>query len=199
MYQQVFPKLQGEQAPVFGDVILVADVDEITRPETLLVLRTCEFPRRLTLRSRFFYYSFQYLHRGSEWAHPQATFYQGSRTILPANLRTGDGGFKLFYELEKGDLWNAGWHCSSCFSTIDEFLNKMSSFSHQWMNNDKYRNKDHIAEAVRNGKDLWDRPVDQFDRLANNNDVPGYLLAQPGRFPYLLSRDGPNAGFTDYP
>ncbi|KAL0939395.1 glycosyl transferase family 17 protein [Colletotrichum truncatum] len=199
MYSQVFPRLAGKQAPVYGDVILVADVDEIARPETLLVLRTCHFPRRLTLHSRFYYYSFQFLHTGPEWNHPQATYFQGSRTISPANLRTGDGGFKPLYDLEKGNLANACWHCSSCFATVEEFLTKMASFSHEWMNGERFRDKDRIADAIRNGKDLWGRAIDQFERLENNTDVPGMLLGEPKRFSYMLNRDGPSAGFTDYP
>jgi beta-1,4-mannosyl-glycoprotein beta-1,4-N-acetylglucosaminyltransferase len=199
MYLQVFPKLKGRQKPVYGDAIIVADVDEITRPEALLVLRTCEFPRRLTLRSRFFYYSFQFLHRGEEWAHPQATFYQGWRTILPVNLRNGDGGIKLLYDMEKGNLWNAGWHCSSCFATIDQFLNKLSSFSHKWMNADIYRSRERVARHVREGKDLWEREGEIYDRIDDNQDVPHLLLDESDRFRYLLNRDGPTAGFTDYP
>jgi beta-1,4-mannosyl-glycoprotein beta-1,4-N-acetylglucosaminyltransferase len=199
MYLQVFPKLRGRQQPVYGDVIIVADVDEIPRPETLLVLRSCEFPRRLTLRSRFYYYSFQYLHRGTDWAHPQATFYQGWRTILPVNLRNGDGGIKPLYELEKADLWNAGWHCSSCFATMNQFLNKLSSFSHKWMNGPEYRQRDRIADHVRNGTDLWGREGEIYDRVENNRDIPPLLVDEAQRFGYLVNRDGLNAGFSDYP
>ena len=199
MYLQVFPKLQGRQRPVYGDVILVADVDEIVRPEALLVLRTCAFPRRLTLRSRFYYYSFQFLHQGGEWAHPQATSYEGRWTILPVNLRNGDGGLKPLYDLEKGTLWNAGWHCSSCFATVEQFLNKLSSFSHKWMNQDEYRDRHRIADHVRAGKDLWEREGEVYGRVEGNRDVPGLLLDEPERFGYLVNRDGPSAGFSDYP
>jgi len=198
-FQQVFPKLKGAQKPNYGDVLVVADVDEIPRPETLVVLRTCDFPRRLTLRSRFHYYSFQFLHRGEEWRHPQATYYQGSRTILPVNLRNGDGAPQPLVYWEKGDLWNAAWHCSSCYETIEGFLRKLSSFSHVWMNQDQYRNRDRIAHRVRNGKDLWDREGEVYDRVDNNTDVPRYLLDHADRFQYLLDRDGESAGFIDYP
>ncbi|KAI2616621.1 glycosyltransferase family 17 protein [Hypoxylon sp. NC1633] len=199
MYEQVFPTLEGPKAPASGDVIVVADVDEIVRPETLVVLRSCNFPRRLTLRSHFYYYSFQYLHRGTQWAHPQATYYQGWRTILPVNLRNSDGGIQPLIRLEKGDLWSAGWHCSTCFSTIDELLTKLSSFSHIWMNQDVFRDRDRIADRVRNGKDLWDREGEEYDKIENNSDVPAALLTNPQIFSYLLDRDGPTAGFQDYP
>ena len=92
-FEQVLPRLEGRAAPVAGDVLLVADVDEIPRPATLLLLRTCAFPRRLTLASRFYYYSFQFLHVGAEWPHPQATFYEGvDDTLRPSKLRGADGG-----------------------------------------------------------------------------------------------------------
>ncbi|KAI1086073.1 glycosyltransferase family 17 protein [Rostrohypoxylon terebratum] len=199
MYTQVFPKLTGEQSPVLGDVIIVADVDEIVRPETLVILKACQFPRRLTLRSHFYYYSFQYLHRGTQWAHPQATYYQGWRTILPVNLRNSDGGLQPLIKMEKGDLFDAGWHCSTCFSTVNEVLTKLSSFSHVWLNQEVFRDRDRIADRVRNGKDLWDREGEEYERIEDNNDIPTALLGHPDKFSYLLDRDGPTAGFRDYP
>ena len=197
-YTQVFPRLTGALKPALGDAMVVADVDEIPRPETLTILRHCEFPRRLTLRSRFYYYSFQFLHRGKEWDHPQATFYEAERTIKPSNLRIGDGGIPPIIYWDKSDLWNAGWHCSSCFQTMEELLTKMKSFSHTWMNDEEYRDKARIAKYIRTGKDLWDREGEIYDRLDNNTDLPSYLLEHPAQFEYLLDRDGPSAGFTDY-
>jgi beta-1,4-mannosyl-glycoprotein beta-1,4-N-acetylglucosaminyltransferase len=198
-FTQVFPRLTGAQAPSKGDVLVVADVDEIPRPETLTVLRSCTFPRRLTLRSRFYYYSFQFLHRGPEWAHPQATYYDGlTGTVLPVNLRNGDGGIQPLIYWDKADLWNAGWHCSSCFRTMEELLNKMGSFSHVWMNGDQYRDKKRIADRVRNGKDIWDREGEVYDRVEENRDVPPALLRDPERFLFMLDRDGETAGFEDY-
>ncbi|KAK4234999.1 glycosyltransferase [Achaetomium macrosporum] len=199
MLTQVFPRLRGAQAPQLGDVIVVSDVDEIPRPSTLALLRACHFPRRLTLRSRFYYYSFQWLHRGPEWPHPQATYYQGERrTLLPNDLRIADGGMWPFREWEKGELANASWHCSSCFETMDELLGKMASFSHTEMNKEKYRARDRIVDRIRNGKDLWDREGEVYDRVDDNQDVPSFLLANKERFAYMLNRDGHNAGFKDY-
>ncbi|PHH68947.1 hypothetical protein CDD82_168 [Ophiocordyceps australis] len=199
---QVLPRLTGPQAPVYGDVIVVADVDEIPRPAALLVLRSCVFPRRLTLSSRFYYYSYQFRHTGADWPHPQATIWQGSdKTIRPTKLRGSDGGSTMSRILESGRLENAGWHCSSCFSTIGEFLNKMASFSHMWMNEPKYRDVHRIAAAVRDGRDVWGRRQDVFERIDDNDDVPPPLLTESGRrrFGYMLSRDGESAGFSDYP
>ncbi|KUJ16057.1 uncharacterized protein LY89DRAFT_735198 [Mollisia scopiformis] len=197
MFEQVLPRLTDAQAPNHGDVILVSDIDEIPRPAALTVLRNCEFPRRLTLRSRFYYYSFQWLHRGSEWAHPQATTYSTpNTTILPQDLRGGHGAG--FFSDEKADLYNAAWHCSSCFATIDEMLLKMQSFSHVEYNEKKFRKKAWIVDHIRKGRDLWDRWGQWYLRIEGNRDVPAYVAEKRERFGYLLDRDGESAGFVDY-
>jgi beta-1,4-mannosyl-glycoprotein beta-1,4-N-acetylglucosaminyltransferase len=112
MFLQVVPGLKDKQAANVGDILIVSDVDEIPRPIAITVMRNCDFPYRLTLRSQFFYYGFQWRHVGENWAHPQATSYRGPEgTILPQDLRNGEGGNWLMAWWHKADLWNSGWHC----------------------------------------------------------------------------------------
>jgi beta-1,4-mannosyl-glycoprotein beta-1,4-N-acetylglucosaminyltransferase len=201
MFSQVLPFLTGDAAPNEDDVIIVSDIDEIPRPATVQLLRECQFGRITTLRSKFYYYSFQWLHRGQEWAHPQATTYHGeTRTLLPASLRELDGSAQSIPNSEKQTIWNSGWHCSSCFATLAEMLGKMKSFSHTNLNAEKFRSKERIVEHIRNGKDLWDRWFQWYARVENNRDLPRYLLkeAKKGRFGYMINRDGEGAGFVDY-
>ncbi|KAF7927907.1 hypothetical protein EAE99_005284 [Botrytis elliptica] len=199
MFTQVIPRLDGTKAANIGDVLLVSDIDEIPRPETLDLLRACDFDKRLTLSSRFYYYGYQFLHKGPEWPHPQATIYAGpTKTILPADLRNGEGGFRLFNYFQKRNLANASWHCSSCFSTIAETLNKMASFSHTTLNREVFRNEARIVDRVRKGLDLWDREGEEYEILMENSDIPGWVGNNSERFGYLLRRDGENAGFVDY-
>ena len=99
---------------------------------------------------------------------------------------------------DRADLANAGWHCSSCFATMDELLTKMKSFSHAGLNREEYRDRKRIAERVREGRDLWDREGETFERIEGNKDVPGFLLENEARFGYVLDRDGRRAGFRDY-
>lgn len=199
-YEQVFPKLLGTdpRAPRLGDVLVVADVDEIPRPDTLRVLRTCSFPRRLTLYTRFFYYSFQFQSIGPEWHHPQATYYDGHRTLSPNNLRGARGDNFISRWLESGNYADSGWHCSSCFDSIELYLNKRASFSHKWMNGQNFRDRDRIAAAVRDGLDIWGRKGNNFERLQNNDDLPP-LVRDDERFLYLKDRSGKSAGMKDYP
>jgi beta-1,4-mannosyl-glycoprotein beta-1,4-N-acetylglucosaminyltransferase len=67
------------------------------------------------------------------------------------------------------------------------------------MNADEYRDRDRIASYIRQGKDLWDREGEEYERIDNNQDIPKILLDQRKKFSDLLDRDGPNAGFEDYP
>ena len=201
MFSQVLPYLEGDAAPTEDDVIIVSDIDEIPRPATVQLLRECQFGRLTTLRSKFYYYSFQWLHRGQEWAHPQATTYHGAnRTILPASLRELDGSAVGALDSEKQTIWNSAWHCSSCFRTLDEMLGKMKSFSHTNLNAEKFRSKEWIVEHIRNGRDLWDRWFQWYDRVDDNQDLPEYVKeeSKQGRFMYMVDRDGEGAGFEDY-
>ncbi|CAN8099086.1 unnamed protein product [Discula destructiva] len=193
-FTQVFPNLTGVQSPTQGDVLLVANVDELVRPEALLVLRACEMPRRLTLHSQLYFYSFQFLHRGMDWPHPQATTYQGmDGTILPDDLRKGDGAreWGLLAPVarwsDKDSLWNAGWHCSSCFSTVEELVRTMEE-SHMLPNTPEVQERDRVT--------VWmSRREEAFDRIENNEDVPPALKADKERWRYLLDRNGTSAGF----
>ncbi|KAI5291266.1 hypothetical protein KEM54_005658 [Ascosphaera aggregata] len=200
MLTQVLPKLQGEQKVNPGDVLVVSDLDEIPRPETMALLRACNFPRAVNLRSRFYYYSFQWIHRGRDWVHPQATFYQGvDKTILPHDLRYISGGSLLTNWLTSpADIWNASWHCSSCFDTIEEMKTKIRSYSHQEFNKPEFMDSNKLVERVRLGMDLFDRERQIYDRVEGNTDIPNFLRLNQERFRHLLDRDPPNANFKDY-
>ena len=187
MYGQVIPRLTGEREAFQGDVIIVSDIDEIPRPDALKALRNCEFPREVTLRTKMYYYGFQWLERG-DWLHPQATYYDMERTVLPDDLRRSNGAH----------LYHAGWHCSYCFSTVEEMVVKIKSFSHQELDRDEFKDKEQILNRVRNGTDLFGRDDVRFDRVEDNPDVPEFILNQKDRYNYLIDRDPPNANFRDY-
>jgi beta-1,4-mannosyl-glycoprotein beta-1,4-N-acetylglucosaminyltransferase len=208
LLDSVFPNLVDTAAQAnFEDVLVVSDMDEILRPETMVVLRHCRIPARLTLRTHFYYYSFQWLHQGPQWPHPDVTIYRGSATITPNDLRQGllGKGFMINAALrrwwDRGTLWNAGWHCSSCFATVSETVTKMDSFSHQGWNTAENRDPGTLVSRVRGGKDLFGRTDQRYIRVDANADVPFYITEQnqrEGKFGYLLNRDGESAGFEDY-
>jgi len=216
LFTHVFPDLTGTpQQANPDDVLVVSDMDEIPRPGAYVVLRICKFPLRLTLRSEFYYYSFQWRHRGPQWAHPDATLYRGAQTILPNDLRQGllpvstSTGFFSFlktplYSLQRywsrATLHNAGWHCSSCFATLAEVRTKMHSFSHQGWNTAANREERTVVERVRKGLDLFGREGEVYDRVEGNGDLPPFVkeeFERRGRFEWLVDRDKAGGGFVD--
>ncbi|KAK1982693.1 family 17 glycosyltransferase [Colletotrichum cereale] len=188
MYEQVFPTLVGEQAAATDDVLIVSDVDEIPKPEILRALRNCDIPPRVTIHSRIYYYSYQWLAR-NDWPHPQATVYRGSDTVLPDDLRNNANDHHFNH---------GGWHCSYCFSTVEEMAQKINSFSHDELNKPEYKDPDWVVDVARRGLDIFGRGDSNFDRMEGNRDVPDYVRDNSDKFKYLLDRDPPNGNFRDY-
>ena len=191
LFDQALSSLSGERAPVQGDVLLVADVDEVPRTSTIKTLRNCAFPPRVTLRSQFYYYSFQWQHRGEQWAHPQATYYDGpTGTVKADDLRSGKPDAELF---------NAAWHCSSCMPSLEDMVTKITSFSHKGYNQPYFTDRRRLLNVVRKGIDLFEREGEIYDRIDDNADIPTYLKRAEvrKRFAYMLDRDPENANFQD--
>jgi beta-1,4-mannosyl-glycoprotein beta-1,4-N-acetylglucosaminyltransferase len=190
MVKQVLPFLEGEQKIDHDDVIIIADVDEIPRPATLTALRNCEIPDSLNLRSRMYYYSFQWLSRlPEEWPHPQAMLWKGAETKAAEELRMGWPN--------QPNMFNAAWHCSYCFSSLGEMVNKVTSFSHTEFNKPEFRDPEKILKRVRSGLDFFDRDDSHFDRIENNPDVPSFLQKNSEKYAFALDRDPLNGNFRD--
>lgn len=191
LFYQGLLSLSGQHAPAQGDVLLVADVDEIPRISTIRALRNCAYPPRVTLHSQFYYYSFQWQHRGEQWAHPQATYYNGPySTIRPEDLRSGEADAELF---------NAGWHCSSCMPSLKDLVTKITSFSHKSYNQPYFTDRNRLLKVVRQGVDLFEREGEIYDRIDDNPDVPSYLKGTEAqkKFAYMIDRDTESANFQD--
>lgn len=191
LFDQVLLSLTGAQAPGQGDVLLVGDVDEIPRPGIVTALRNCAFPARVTLRTQMYYYSYQWLHRGELWPHPQATYYNGPRdTVRPENLRS---------DLADTELFMAGWHCSSCFATMTDLKNKITSFSHKGYNQPYFLDEQRLLSKIRHGEDLFEREGQFYDRIDQNPDIPDFFKSEDSRVKYLymLDRDASNGNFRD--
>jgi hypothetical protein len=161
VYSQVVPLLTGSQKPALGDVLLVSDVEELLRPDTLQVLRNCHIPERVTIRTRKFWYSFQWVRIDKPkatpedsddsspewWPHPQATLYQGPGTVLPNDLRR-----------ERNDDYyvfgNGGWTCQLCYGMIKDTLVKAGQHGLIWYDGPRWKSAGRIVDRFRSGVDL---------------------------------------------
>ncbi|KAJ4423537.1 hypothetical protein N0V82_001862 [Gnomoniopsis sp. IMI 355080] len=199
-YTRVIPLLTGKQRVEPGDVLLISDVEELVRPVTMKILRNCAIPERTTIRTRKYWYSYQYmkissragqeLQVGNEWwPHPQATVYTGADTILPADLRKHRGQDQYTFA-------DGGWTCYLCDRTITETLAKLNKSGVIWADGPRWKAAGRVVDRVMNGVDLLERS--NLSRIESNPDLPPYLKANADRFKWMLDRDGPGANFIDF-
>jgi len=200
LFTNVFPELdKTEKGAQEGDVLIVGDVDELPRPETLKALRYCDFPDRTTLRSATYFYSFQWLVNGDQWPHPQATSFHGlTGTILPSNLRKNVGSILQWLPWRlPADMPNAAWHCSHCFETIREVRIKMEAAVDTYLNREHNRQPGHIVARTRDGFDLFGRKDVRYEKMFINPDTPRYIGDHSDKYKFLYNREGLMAGYND--
>ncbi|KAJ1556460.1 hypothetical protein HK405_003564 [Cladochytrium tenue] len=187
----LFDKLRGRGELRDGDVVIMADVDEIPARETSQLLRSCGgLPPVLHLGMRNYIYSFDFMVDTDHWrakAHvvaPNANGLQYSHSRASNVL-----------------LADAGWHCSFCFRRLSDFVFKMTGYSHA----DRARgaaalDAQRIQRVVCDGSDIFGMmpeaysfkdlvwkwgPTKPLNSLVN---VPRHLVAgaRLGRFKFLL-------------
>lgn len=157
---RVIPLLTGKQRVEPGDVLLISDAEELVRPITMKVLRNCDIPERTTIRTRKYWYSYQYMKvpregappptndAGNEWwPHPQATVYTGPDTVLPDDLRKQRDQDQYVF----GD---GGWNCYLCDNTITETLAKLNRSGVIWTDGPRWKAAGRVVDKVMKGIDL---------------------------------------------
>jgi beta-1,4-mannosyl-glycoprotein beta-1,4-N-acetylglucosaminyltransferase len=169
------------------DLIIMADIDELPRRDTIRLLATCEgWADVIHLQMHNFLYSFEYHVDDESWRptvrryNPGSTWYSHGRVADTL-------------------LADAGWHCSFCFRYLHEFRFKMQAYSHADRVTDPALLEDaRIQQVVCSGDDIYDmfpeaytflelaRRLGQIAKSTSMRDLPGYLIANAERFKYLL-------------
>lgn len=121
-------------------------------------LRVCKGydSKKVRLHMRFTYYAYSVRHTSITWTAPLVTRYDsGADYGRAAHLRGSE------YGADSGSVRDAGWHCSSCFRTYDQFVSKIRGFSHvEYGSDPRYYSREHIRNVVRNSLDLFDRRLE---------------------------------------
>jgi len=136
-------------------IVLLADVDEIPDLDLMRSIKWNPFRRKKirkdasVLRMETYYYNAKKLR--TEIC--QATVLASCRKMIdetPQALRNGRS--------EHPVIENGGWHFSY-FMSPDRIATKIASFSHQELNNDKYKDLSRISDRIESGADLFDRDI----------------------------------------
>ncbi|CAL1697134.1 unnamed protein product [Somion occarium] len=173
-------------SPHSQPLVIFADVDEIPSAHSIRLLQTCDAPSPLHLQLRNFVYSF-------EWPLGLNSWRAQVHKWVKANSR--------YMHSKSGDvaLADAGWHCSFCFRTLDEFVLKMKGYSHSdRIGGDvSLLSHERIQRVICEGKDIFNMLPEAYsykDLLAwmtpepskSVIGVPLYVLRNPDKFKFLL-------------
>jgi beta-1,4-mannosyl-glycoprotein beta-1,4-N-acetylglucosaminyltransferase len=169
-----------------GDVLIMADADEIPSPETVQLLKWCDgIPPVMHLELQNYLYSFEFPVDHDSWRatthlFTERTLYRHSRQ---SNLILAD----------------AGWHCSFCFRTIKDFVFKMKAYSHaDRVRQQSFLNPERIQKIICNGEDLFDMLPEEYTfrdlfnkmgpipKSASAMHLPSYLIENADNFKFLL-------------
>jgi len=152
-----------------NDLILISDVDEIPDIKNLIEFKEKGFTGAKTFYQNFYYYNYK-CRNIKKW----------HGTVISDTL-TFKNIFKSNAEIARQSRWrlplignnyeSGGWHFSY-FGDIKYIINKIQSFSHQEYNNDKYTNPQKIKELIKNGKDLFFRENERFQKLDDQIYLP---------------------------
>jgi len=169
-----------------GDVVIMADADEIPSQHTVKLLQWCdEIPPVMHLELRHYVYSFEFPVDYSSWRATAHIF----------------GPFTRYKHSRQTDLMlaDAGWHCSFCFRTLQEFVFKMSAYSHaDRVRRVSFLDYSRIQKIICNGDDLFDMLPEEFSfrelikkmgsipKSASAVHLPSYLIQNADRFRFLL-------------
>jgi beta-1,4-mannosyl-glycoprotein beta-1,4-N-acetylglucosaminyltransferase len=165
-----------------GDLVIVADGDEIPRAAVLDTLRRCGgYPRNLCLASRSYYLSFEFQHT-TYWHYPNVVTFDPADGTPLGDFRTDVGVC----------VADAGWHCSFCFQDADRVLNKLASTMHvaDGVNSPARRaaaaDYDALYQAYCDGGDPLGGAWRRYEVQASTVGLPAHVLAHADRFRWLL-------------
>lgn len=170
----------------YDDILIMSDTDEIPSPQTLKLLQWCDgIPPKMHLELKHYMYSFEFPVDYSSW---RATAHIYSPNTMYQHSRQTDD-----------ILSDAGWHCSFCFRHIDDFVFKMTAYSHA----DRVKRRDfldykRIQTRICRGDDLFDMLPEEYTfkeligkmgsipRSASAVHLPSYLIKNVDMFRFLL-------------
>jgi hypothetical protein len=179
MQRQIHWKQLKERInPSPTDLIIIADMDEIPRPDAIEKLACAvdlpKTPICLQTKDSFYYYNYR-CHVNFEW------------TIRPKIVHYTDGNTQPCATKIK----NGSTHCSSCFATIEDYEIKANSNSEK-IRDPMVTDRDSILKTVRGCNDFWLRkkldPKSQLRQTIDPKSIPLTVVKHPDKWPYYLGK-----------
>lgn len=180
VYSQVVPLLTGSQKAAPGDVLLVSEVEELVRPDTMEVLRKCHIPKRVTIRTRNYWYSFQWF-KIDQSKYPvkeqRSPDKRDEKDKDKAEEGSSDDSEPDWWSHPQATLYegpetilpndlrkdhaevdyvfgNGGWTCQLCYGLITDTLVRAGQQGLIWYDGPRWKGAGRIIDRLRKGIDL---------------------------------------------
>ncbi len=158
-------------------------------------LSHCLLPKssvRFVLNCDFYYYSYEFRSKRHFYYGSTLTLMHSNQSNLPSGTEIRNQRFKYKF------MPSTCYHCTWCFNQLKEVRLKMASYSHTEHNQNQFRSREHILNRYRHGKDLFDRPGEEYIYISNNTDYPQLVQFEAERFLYMTRRSNlTDVGFID--
>lgn len=150
------------------DQVIVADVDEIPKAETLKKVLPVRRPMSLLMRSYGGYLNA----RSGDWCHAK---------LVPGHALTEATPNKIRHDIHDG-IADAGWHFSY-LGGPQKVHEKMNSFSHQEDSVQRWNKPELLEKHLSGGHGVFGGPM-HFERI--DSSFPKYVVEHPERFPGMI-------------
>ena len=164
---------------------MVSDLDEVSNPEVIKMIREQNLTEYCLLQNCYYYYVNQLAH--TNWYGAYVVEYKDTKDVSLTHLRNASKQFKK--------IENAGWHISFV-GGADRVKNKIISYSHQEFNNPYVLNQ--IENRIQQNKDPFGRsnntyynPIQEFHYdnmpITDMTEYPESIKKMiETKFPYLI-------------
>jgi beta-1,4-mannosyl-glycoprotein beta-1,4-N-acetylglucosaminyltransferase len=150
------------------DWILVSDLDEIPRPDAVTAVIAQDTGDVYALGQRLSYYAANCV-SDPPWF--------GTRLAKRGAFSTT----QTIRHVASRQVSNAGWHLSY-LGGVEDIQRKIAAYLHQEYATPAYTDPDHIARAIAEGRDLFDREGQSFHVIPVDETFPAPMLSHPDRY-----------------
>lgn len=183
------------------DIIIVSDLDEIIRPETVDDLKNDNHTQIWGLRMPLFYFKFNYMLTTTDSVYTTWAMACRKRLLTSAeDLRRNRfslNSFGLYYDQNGIRMMeHAGWQFSYLGDT--KFArSKIQSFAHVETNRPEVIDSLDIERSVANGDGLGPNPVERFAPVKIDSYMPKSIQNDPDKYSNYIAV-GAQASVKDY-
>lgn len=180
--------IRGCEGVAPDDVIVLSDLDEIPRPESIAQAAAVGGIVHLSMP--------MHLYR-LNWRWPERNpGYTIARVFRGGEL--GRGVERLRQEPSVSLGGDSGWHLAY-MGNVGRIQAKINALADDWVHLDpSYLDSEHLARCIATGADLYHRAEHQCEWVPDS-ELPGYVQRHRKRFEHLLIQDPSRAGETVIP